>query len=203
MTPGCDEAPPPPPPRPPSARYDMSQCARSQNGAAASALVACATGPRFSGSKDCRDAALALGRRGRRPGVEAQGRGRRSPSARRLDSFPEIRRRGGERVPAALLGRRRSHVRGGAWLKTRKAGARRPGDKVVGRYDNELRRKRSRCNDLSSRAAVQGAGGGARAAIPPCRGRVVSRTWAFSYRLPASSCLVPFLFFTTSEDPRF
>ena len=43
----------------------------------------------------------------------------------------------------------------------------------MGRYDNELRRKRSRCNDLSSRAAVQGAGGGVRTAIPPCRGRVV------------------------------
>ena len=30
---------------------------------------------------------------------------------------------------------------------------------------------RGRCNDLSSRAAVQGAGGGVRTAIPPCRGR--------------------------------
>ena len=48
----------------------------------------------------------------------------------------------------------------------------------MGRYDNELRRKRSRCNDLSSRAAVQGAGGGVRTAIPPCRGRVVRpRLW--------------------------
>ena len=73
----------------------------------------------------------------------------------------------------------------------------------MGRYDNGLRRKRCRCNDLSSRAAVQGAGGGARAAIPPCRGRVVSGTWAFSYRLPASSCLVPFLFFYNLRRPAF
>ena len=69
----------------------------------------------------------------------------------------------------------------------------------MGRYDNGVRRKRCRCNDLSSRAAVQGAGGGARTAIPPCRGRVVSRTWAFSYRLGK----IPFLFLATSEDPRF
>ena len=62
----------------------------------------------------------------------------------------------------------------------------------MGRYDNGSRRKRSCCNDLSSRAAAQGAGGGARTAIPPCRGRV-SRAglWPFPI-VCATAVLAPF-----------